>query len=64
MSGGRVQFGKTMLFLSQDEVKQSITMDEAIASAEVAYACSSAGKSVTPIRTPVPVAGQDGVTLF
>ena len=50
--------------LSADDVRRAVTMAEAIEAVRGAYIQLSAGEAVVPLRTPVPVAKRDGVTLF
>ncbi len=50
--------------LTGEEVRQAVTMAQAISSVKEAYLQLSAGKSILPLRTQVPVEGQDGITLF
>ncbi|MGE5484462.1 MAG: ornithine cyclodeaminase family protein [Ignavibacteriales bacterium] len=56
--------GKNMLFLSSRDVRESISMREAIEAAAAAYAAVSGGAAQVPVRTPVHVQEQDGVSLF
>jgi len=50
--------------LSGDDVRQAITMGEAIEAVQEAYIQLSSGQAVVPLRTPVPVERRDAVTLF
>jgi len=50
--------------LSQTDVAQSITMPEAIKAVKKAYIQLSQGEAVLPLRTPLPVEEQEGITLF
>jgi alanine dehydrogenase len=50
--------------LSGTEVRQAVTMAEAIEAVKAAYLQLSAGEAVVPLRTPVAVEKRDGVTLF
>lgn len=50
--------------LSGADVRQAVTMAEAIEAVKQAYIQLSAGQAVVPLRTPVPVERQSGVTLF
>ncbi|NIM90854.1 MAG: hypothetical protein GTO17_07895 [Candidatus Aminicenantes bacterium] len=50
--------------LTREEVRQLVTMAQAIAAVKEAFLQLSAGKSILPLRTQVPVESQDGVTLF
>ena len=53
-----------MRILSGADVRQAVTMAGAIQAVKAAYIQLSAGKAVVPLRTPVPVEKQGGVTLF
>ncbi len=53
-----------MHILSADDIKKSVSMAEAIAAVEAAYAEYSAGEAKVPLRIPVETARQQGVTLF
>ncbi|MGQ9598704.1 MAG: ornithine cyclodeaminase family protein [Anaerolineae bacterium] len=50
--------------LSSSDVRQAVTMAEAIQAVKEAYIQLSAGQAVVPLRTPVPVEKRNGVTLF
>jgi alanine dehydrogenase len=50
--------------LSGADVRQAVTMSEAIQAVRNAYVQLSAGQAVVPLRTPVEVAKRDAVTLF
>jgi ornithine cyclodeaminase len=50
--------------LSGDDVRQAVTMADAIEAVRKAYVQLSAGQAVVPLRTPVPVARRSGITLF
>ena len=50
--------------LSAADVRQAITMAEAIAAVREAYVQLSTGQAVVPLRTPVPVDRRGAVTLF
>jgi alanine dehydrogenase len=50
--------------LSEADVRQAVTMAEAIQAVREAYVQLSAGQAVVPLRTPVPVDKREGVTLF
>ena len=50
--------------LSAADVRQAVTMAEAIEAVKKAYIQLSAGQALAPLRTPVPVDRRDGVTLF
>ncbi len=53
-----------MLVLSRREIRQAVTMAEAVPAVERAFGAFSAGETVTPIRTPVKVPEYHGVSLF
>lgn len=53
-----------MLVLSQAEVRQTLTMTEAIAVVERAYAACSGGLAHIPVRTQVPVLSHGGTAIF
>jgi ornithine cyclodeaminase len=53
-----------MRILSGADVRRAVTMAEAIQAVKQAYSQFSAGQAVVPLRTPVPVDKQNGVTLF
>jgi len=53
-----------MLVLSQAEVRQTLSMTEAISVVEGAYAAYSAGLAEIPVRTQVPVGAHAGIALF
>ena len=50
--------------LNGEEVRQVVTMAQAVSSVKEAYLQLSAGKSILPLRTQVPVESREGVTLF
>ncbi|MBN1137595.1 MAG: hypothetical protein JXM73_13490 [Anaerolineae bacterium] len=50
--------------LSEADVRQAVTMAEAIQTVREAYIQLSAGQAVVPLRTPLPVDKRQGVTLF
>jgi alanine dehydrogenase len=50
--------------LTREEVRQVVTMAQAIASVKEAFLQLSAGKAILPLRTQVSVESLDGVTLF
>ena len=50
--------------LSRQDVQQTITMSQAIESVKQAFISLSRGEAVLPLRTQVPVKGQEGTTLF
>jgi len=50
--------------LCEADVRQAVTMAEAIQAVREAYVQLSTGQAVVPLRTPVPVAKREGVTLF
>ncbi len=53
-----------MRILSGADVRQAVTMAEAIQAVKDAYIQLSEGQAVVPLRTPVPVERWGGVTLF
>ncbi len=53
-----------MFILNAEEIKQALPMEECIPAMKRAYAALSAGKAELPLRTRLPVAAQDGVSLF
>ncbi|UFJ39553.1 NAD(P)-binding domain-containing protein [Brevibacillus humidisoli] len=53
-----------MLVLSAADLRQLITMEEAIQAVAVALRESSAGRAVVPIRTAIPVSQANGTSLF
>ncbi len=53
-----------MRILSGSDVRQAVTMSEAIQAVREAYVQLSAGQAVVPLRTPLPVDKLGGVTLF
>ena len=50
--------------LAGADVRQAVTMAEAIQAVREAYVQLSTGQAVVPLRTPVPVDRRQGVTLF
>lgn len=50
--------------LTGKEIRQVVTMAQAISSVKEAYQQLSTGQSILPLRTQVPIKGQDGVILF
>jgi alanine dehydrogenase len=50
--------------LSQNNVRQAVSMAQAIEIVKGAFAQLSAGKAVVPIRTQLDVARHEGITLF
>jgi len=50
--------------LSAADVRQVVTMAEAIEAVKEAYVQLSTGQAVVPLRTPVPVERRNAVTLF
>ena len=50
--------------LSGKDVRQAVTMADAIEAVRGAYIQLSAGQALVPLRTPVPVEHRDAVTLF
>jgi ornithine cyclodeaminase len=53
-----------MRILSAADVRQAVTMAQAIAAVRQAYVQLSAGQAVVPLRTPVEVKKRQAVTLF
>jgi len=53
-----------MLILNADEVRQALPMTTAIQAVKKGYAALSAGNAVMPLRTQLPVAPHEGVTLL
>ena len=56
--------GESVLVLSSKDVRESISMREAIDAAAAAYASVSDGRAQVPLRTPVQVPAREGVSLF
>jgi alanine dehydrogenase len=50
--------------LSQHDVRQAVSMAQAIKIVKGAFAQLSAGKAVVPVRTQLEVTGHEGITLF
>jgi len=50
--------------LTGEDVRQVVTMAQAIASVKEAYIQLSTGKAILPLRTQVPVESQEGITIF
>lgn len=50
--------------LSAADVRQAVTMDEAVQAVREAYVQLSSGQAVVPLRTPVPAGDTGNVTLF
>jgi alanine dehydrogenase len=50
--------------LSQNDIRQAVSMAQAIEIVKGAFAQLSAGKAVVPIRTQLEVAPHEGITLF
>jgi alanine dehydrogenase len=50
--------------LSQNDIRQAVSMAQAIEIVKGAFAQLSAGKAVVPIRTQLEVARHEGITLF
>jgi ornithine cyclodeaminase len=50
--------------LTGKDIRQVVTMAQAISSVKEAFLQLSTGKSILPLRTQVPVEGRDGVILF
>ena len=55
---------KKLKIFSQNDVKQSVNMSQAIDAVKEAYIQLSKGDAVIPLRTQVPVKKHDAVTLF
>jgi len=53
-----------MLILNRSELKSVASMVDAIALMKVAFRELSAGKAISPLRTPIDVGGDLGVSLF
>lgn len=53
-----------MLILSEDEVRQAVTMREAIDAVAVGFAQLASGRAQVPVRSGVEVAERDAVTLL
>jgi ornithine cyclodeaminase len=53
-----------MRILSRDDVRQAVSMAEAIEAVKSAYAQLSAGRATVPLRTPIDLPTHAGVTLF
>jgi len=53
-----------MLILSASDIRRALPMRAAIDSQKRAYAALVTGEAHLPVRTPVPVPDQNGVTLF
>ncbi|MDI9818365.1 MULTISPECIES: ornithine cyclodeaminase family protein [unclassified Legionella] len=53
----------SLTLLKLEDIKQSITMVEAIDAMEKAFVQLAARRCVLPLRTPVAVSGEDGLTL-
>ncbi|MCW5876158.1 MAG: hypothetical protein KIS85_04665 [Anaerolineales bacterium] len=53
-----------MLLLNADEVRQALPMAECVAAMKAAYAALSTGKAEAPLRLRLPVAANDGLSLF
>ncbi len=60
----RVVADTNMRILSRSDVQQAITMKDAIAIVREAYAQLSTGRATVPLRVPVPLEQNDGVTLL
>ena len=61
---GLTMWSMQILVISKDEVRQAITMEQAIETVKSAFAELSKGRASVPIRTQVGVPLHDGVTLF
>lgn len=53
-----------MLILNADDVRQALPMKDCIAAMKTAYAALSTGKAEMPVRANLPIAPQEGVSLF
>ena len=53
-----------MRILSRRDVARSIDMAGAIDAVRQAFLQLATGRAAVPVRTPLPIAGQDGLTLF
>jgi ornithine cyclodeaminase/alanine dehydrogenase-like protein (mu-crystallin family) len=53
-----------VLILSAAEVRRALPMPAVIASQRRAFAALATGQAVLPLRTPVPIPGEEAVTLF
>jgi alanine dehydrogenase len=53
-----------MRILSREDVRQAVSMAEAIEAVKVAYAQLSAGQATVPLRTPIDLPAHAGITLF
>jgi len=53
-----------MLILNSNEVRQALPMKETIAAMKNAYASLSDGKATVPVRTRLPIANHDALSLF
>jgi ornithine cyclodeaminase len=53
-----------MLALTADDIRTLVSMPDAIRLVRDAFRELSAGKAVSPLRTPIPVPQQDAVSLF
>lgn len=53
-----------MLILTRSDIKKALPMRECIAAMKRAYASLSSGQAEVPLRTRLPVAAHDGVSLF
>lgn len=50
--------------LSANDVRQAVSMPQAIVAVREAYIQLSTGKAVNPLRTPIPVKEHGGITFF
>lgn len=53
-----------MLILTAEEVRKALPMAQAIEAMKQAYAALSAGRAEVPLRTRLPIAPHDALTLF
>ncbi len=53
-----------MLVLSKSDVKKAVTMEQAIAAMETAFAAYSRGEAIVPVRTQLDVPRHEGTALF
>jgi len=53
-----------MLILNADDVRQSLSMSEAVAAMKLAFAALSDGRAVVPQRVHLPIKRNNGISLF
>lgn len=53
-----------MLILTADDVRQALPMNEAIEAMKNAYASLSKGAAIVPMRTRLPIPGEEALSLF